>query len=127
MSWDLGLNAKGDLSGSIVTGKEEVLQRVVDRLRRELGEWFLATDSGVPWYSDTSSNKEGLLGLGIGRKSTVDLVIRTVILDTEGVKLINSMSFLFDNSTRTYSLYFSILTNYGTAETNIELSGGQYA
>lgn len=121
MSWDLGLNSKGDLSGSIVSKKEEVAQRVVNRLRRELGEWFLATNSGVPWYNDTNESRQGLLGMSIGKKSTIDLVLRTVILETEGVDAINSVNYLFDAATRTYSVYFSIVTEYGVLEQNLTL------
>lgn len=121
MSWDLGLNARGDLSGSIVTKKEEVAQRVVNRLRRELGEWFLATNSGVPWYNDPNESRHGLLGMSLGRKSTIDLVLRTVILETEGVDAINSVNYLFNASTRMYSVYFSIVTAYGVLEQNLTL------
>lgn len=121
MSWDLGLNAKGDLSGSIVSRKEEIAQRVINRLRRALGEWFLATNSGVPWYNDPNESRQGLLGTGIGRKSTIDLVLRTVILETEGVDAINSVNYLFDAYTRTYSVYFSIVTSYGVLEQNLTL------
>lgn len=121
MSWDLGLNSKGDFSGSIVSRKEEIAQRVINRLRRELGEWFLATNSGVPWYNNPTESRQGLLGMSLGRKSTIDLVLRTVILETEGVDAINSVNYLFDASTRTYSVYFSIVTSYGVLEQNLTL------
>lgn len=121
MSWDLGLNSKGDLSGSIVSRKEEIAQRVINRLRRELGEWFLATNSGVPWYNNPNESRQGLLGMSLGRKSTIDLVLRTVILETEGVDAINSVNYLFDASTRAYSVYFSIVTSYGVLEQNLTL------
>lgn len=121
MSWDLGLNTNGDLSGDLVSKKEEVAQRVLNRLRRELGEWFLATNSGVPWYNNAGEGKQGLLGMGMGRKSTLDLVLRTVILETEGVDAINSVNYLFDARSRTYSVYFSIVTSYGVLEQNLTL------
>lgn len=121
MSWDLGLNSKGDLSGSIVSRKEEIAQRVINRLRREFGEWFLATNSGVPWYNNPDERRHGLLGMSLGKKSTIDLVLRTVILETEGVDAINSANYLFDAATRSYSVYFSIITSYGVLEQNLTL------
>ena len=49
MAWDLEFK-NGDLTGGIVTGDDEVIQRIRTRLFRELGEWFLNTSSGLPWY-----------------------------------------------------------------------------
>lgn len=123
MAWDLGLNEHGDLSGEIVTKRDEIAQRVLNRLRRELGEWFLATDSGVPWYGNSEEGFQGILGTNMKRRDSVDLILRTVILGTDGVKSIKKFNSLIDYSTRKYSVYFSIVTEYGVTDGTFAYSG----
>ena len=78
MAWDLEFK-NGDLTGGIVTGDDEVIQRIRTRLFRELGEWFLNTASGLPWYQDG----KGILGSPLRDKGAVDLFIRKQALGTE--------------------------------------------
>lgn len=41
MSWDFKLDPRTrDLKPGIVTGADEIVQRLITRLKRELGEWF---------------------------------------------------------------------------------------
>lgn len=116
MSWDLELNERGDLSGSIVTGDSEVLQRVRTRLNRELGEWFLATQSGIPWYG---TNGNGLLGSSLANQEYIDLTIRKHILATEGVARIMSLASSLVLGSRTYRLQLKLALDTGnTAEIN---------
>lgn len=53
MTWDFQLNpATRDLEPGYVSGPDEIVQRLITRLKRELGEWFLNTKAGLPWYGD---------------------------------------------------------------------------
>lgn len=59
MTWDLRLNpGTRDLELGIVSGPDEILQRLLTRLKRELGEWFLNTKAGLPWYGDGLGAKQ---------------------------------------------------------------------
>lgn len=107
MSWDLALHAgTGDLTNSVVYGDDEVLQRIYTRLNKELGEWFLNTSSGLPWYQDGV----GMLGAKPNRKSDIDLVLRNCVSNTPGVKTVESFKSTFIG--RTYTCDFTI--NLGT-------------
>ena len=102
MAWDLRIDPMtGDLITGIVTGSEEVLQRLVTRLRRELGEWFLATNAGLPWY------QEGRGLLGSKNKKVLILLLRSETRKTEGVERILRMNTLFLE--RSFSIYMLLL------------------
>jgi hypothetical protein len=101
MSFDLYLNPRTrDLSTGYMTGTGEVLQRLATRLLREFGEWFLATQEGVPWLS-------GLLGSKTD--TTLNLLVRKTTLQTTGVSRILSMNTLYDSTSRSYSIYMQLL------------------
>lgn len=105
MSWDIALNNRHTLRGGIVTGDDEILQRLWIRLNRELGEWFLNTEVGLPWYQ----GGYGMLGAKPSRKNEIDLLIRQEIANTEGVLQILKYKTLYATGTRLYDAYCSIL------------------
>lgn len=107
MSWDLKLNANRDLTSGIVTGAEEIMQRLVTRLRRELGEWVLNVTAGLPWYQ----NGAGLLGSK--DKKTLDLLVRKETLGTAGVNRIVSYSAIYASANRQYTIYMTLVTEEG--------------
>lgn len=108
MAWDLEFK-NGDLTGGIATGDDEVIQRIRTRLFRELGEWFLNTASGLPWYQDG----KGILGSPLRDKGAVDLFIRKQALGTEGVSRILKLNSLFAAGQREYSIYMQVLLDSG--------------
>lgn len=110
MSWDIALNNRHTLKGGIVTGDDEVLQRLWIRLNRELGEWFLNTEAGLPWYQ----NGYGILGAKPSRKNEIDLLIRREIVSTEGIDQILKYVSLYASGTRLYDVYCRILLDEGT-------------
>lgn len=109
MSWDIALNSKHTLAGGIVSGTNELMQRLWIRLNRELGEWFLNVESGLPWYQDGY----GILGSKLDRKNEIDLLIRREIQDTDGVTQILKFNSIFAIGGRTYSIYCDILQDDG--------------
>ena len=105
MSWDIALNSRGTLAGGIVTGDNEILQRLWIRLNRELGEWFINTEVGLPWYQ----NGYGILGSKPQRKNDIDLLIRREISRTEGIVQILKYNAIYASGTRIYDVYCVVL------------------
>lgn len=105
MTWDIALNNRHTLRGGIVTGDDEILQRLWIRLNRELGEWFLNTAVGLPWYQ----GGYGMRGAKPSRKNEIDLLIRQEIAQTDGVVQILKYQTLYATGTRLYDAYCSIL------------------
>ena len=119
MAWDLEFK-NGDMTGGIVTGDDEVIQRIRTRLFRERGEWFLNT-AGMPWHQDG----KGILGATLRDKSTVDLLIRKRILETEGVARAVKLNTLFSIGSRTYSVYMQVLLHSGSVVEDTLTIGGE--
>jgi hypothetical protein len=102
MAWDLRLDPMTrDLMPGYVTGKDEIIQRLVTRLNRELGEWFLEVSAGLPWYQ----SGRGLLGSR--NKFMMDMLIRRETRNTEGVERILKMNTVYLH--RSYTIYFQLL------------------
>ncbi len=117
MSWDIALNNRHTLRGGIVTGDDEILQRLWIRLNKELGEWFLNTETGLPWYQ----GGYGMLGAKPSRKNEIDLLIRQEISNTQGVVQILKYKTLYASGTRLYDAYCSILLQ---SRRTVEISFG---
>lgn len=114
MTWDLRLDPNTrDLRPGIATGRNEILQRLTTRLQRELGEWFLNTGGGIPWYQ----NGNGLLGSR--NNVTLDLLVRRETLETEGVLRVLTLNTLF--SSRNYRIYMQLLLE-GSENEAVEFS-----
>lgn len=108
MAWDLKLNTKTrDLQAGFVTGIAEIMQRLITRLQRELGEWFLDTEAGLPWYQ----KGQGLLGSK--KKQLLDLLLRKEVLGTEGVLRIVDYSSVYASVARQYSVAMQLVTTAG--------------
>lgn len=78
---------------------ETVGQRLKIRLQSFLGEWFINTVYGVPYW-------QRLLGIKQTSKAAADLIFQQEILKEEGVKEIVSFESTFVN--RKYSLVFKV-------------------
>lgn len=121
MSWDLHIDhTTGDMTGGYRTGQDEIVQRILTRLYRHLGEWFVNTDCGLPWYRGRSSlfpnqltDRAAILGSRDFRYA--DVWIRNEIQETDGViRLVDYNSF-FEPTSRVYSIRAQIATEYGLA------------
>ncbi len=85
-----------------------VQQRLFILLHTFLGEWFLDTSYGIPYFQD-------ILGFKT-TKEKVDLIFQQKILAENGVKEITEFNSTFVN--RQYSLSFKVRVNTGE-ETNV--------
>lgn len=100
---DIYLDDTGNLA--IVTNTQAVGQHARQRLMTFEGEWFLDNKVGVPWLSD-------VLGLN-NDPALAESVIKSELLDTDGVEEITSFSVRFDRSLRQLSAYdIDVLTEY---------------
>jgi hypothetical protein len=124
MSWDFRLNENWDLSPGEVTGSDEVMQRLKLRLLRELGEWFLDTTAGLPWYQDG----HGMLGAKMSQQNNALLLIRRCVMDTEGVKAIEKLTTRYILGNRTFSVYIRvILTDRTVRELTLPVTASTFA
>lgn len=104
MAWDLKLNqTTRNLEAGIITGVEEVMQRLITRLNRERGEWFLDVSVGLPMYQDGA----GLLGSK--NKNVLELLIRKETLGTDGVNRIVQLNTRYQPKERTLSIYMRLI------------------
>lgn len=85
--------------------KTTVAQRLKVRLQTFLGEYFLNTSIGVPYY-------QRIFGK-IKNKSTIDTIFQREILSDEGVIEITSYRSDLDVSTRYLEVTFTVRTSEG--------------
>jgi len=90
-----------------------VAQRLGIRLRTFLGEWFVNTSYGIPYWQRI-----------LGRKTTkaaIDKIFQQQILDEVGVMQITSFNSTFEN--RQYSLSFRVKVVSGEVSPAITITG----
>ncbi len=121
MAWDFAINHDTwDLTSGYVSGQDEIIQRVKVRLWRHLGEWFVNTSAGLPWYDGPSDIAEGLLTretgmLGSRDFQRVDLLVRNEIAETTGVVKILDFKTSFNAETGEYKIDTRIATEFGVS------------
>lgn len=102
---DIGLTQDGDLlfvNGSLVlvTGGDAIIQNLTIRLQFFLGEWFLDTRLGMPYFQDVLVKNPNLV--------LVRGIFRVAITSTPGVKSLEEFEFAFDSPTRKLRLDFIV-------------------
>ena len=115
-AWDLSI-VDGGLK--VVAKGPEVAQRVTVRLKRQLGEWFLNTLVGLPWF--TTADTAAILGSR--NVQGAHLFIRSEILGTDGVATITKLSPLWSNASRELSIYAILYTDFASQEVITMLQG----
>lgn len=76
----------------LVTGIDEVRQRVEQRLQMNKNEWFLDTTAGLPWFADIFAKGQS--------QNVIEALIKAEIIATPGVKELNSFEMTVDKTTR---------------------------
>ncbi len=89
----------------LINSPEAVAQSVRTRLLLWVNEWFINVEEGTLWL-------QGVLGKQ--QQSTIDNVLRSRILETEGVTELTSYDSSIDPDTRKLSVSVSIDTLYGS-------------
>ena len=91
-----------------IDGMEAIRQHMTIRFQIFLGEWFLDTSIGVPWFRDVLVKNPSF--------NVVMQVLKDVILDTPGVLQIITFEFDYTEGTREVSLDFQALTTEGVLD-----------
>jgi len=87
-------------SFSLVTESEEIRQRIKQNLQTFLGEWFLDTTLGVPYFQVVFDKNSP--------PSLIEDVFKAAILETEGVvELVEFTDLDLDSATRELTVDFS--------------------
>lgn len=116
---DIKLDPDGDIFIEdddlvLVEGVDAIAQDVEIRLTFFLGEWFLDTRLGVPYF-------EKILGQKPVRVEVVKSILRKAIMTTPGMKGIADFTVDFDGLTRKLSVSFRGETVEGEFEFDREL------
>jgi hypothetical protein len=103
---------------------EAVGQAIKSRLWLFRGEWFLATQEGMPWGGFPINDDAVLQGrvLGKNTEDSRDMAIKVCVLDTEGVLALTDYSSDLDSGTRRFVVRMVVNTIYGRIAVSI---GGQ--
>lgn len=102
----------GDLQ--LVDGGNWVQQSIKQNLQTLLGEWFLNTAVGLPWFDE-------ILQKGTSQNRVQQLLIREIV-NTNGVEKLNALNVNVDNRTRQARVTFEAQA-LGTVITGNEVFG----
>jgi hypothetical protein len=87
----------------LVSGVDQVVQQVRSTLRTELGEWYLNTQFGLPYYSSTitlnNNETPGILG-GYMSAAEIEAYLVAATLQVPGVASINNFELIEVANTR---------------------------
>jgi hypothetical protein len=118
------LDQNGDITfgrgiESFATGSEAAAQRARTRMLLIVGEWFLNTDAGVPWFQIPASGVQPIMGVTRNLPYT-EAVLKARILGTDGIATLESFSMTFDGETRKLKVAAMVRTVDGdTVDINI--------
>ena len=116
---DISLDSTGDdilirdFDLVLIDEVDQIAQNLKIRLRFFLGEWYLDTQAGLPFYSD--------ILVKAPNQYRVESLIKQEIVDTEGVEEITSFTSNYDGANRRFSVQFEATTVSGTAALEIDL------
>lgn len=116
MSADLKLGGNHDLDLCRLTladGAQRVQQQIKVTLLTFLGEWFLDTEHGVPYFEQVLKKAPS--------RATVEAVIRAKVKDVPGVVSISDMRLLMDAPGRRLAIQAKAQTNEGLVEIEAEV------
>lgn len=95
----------------LINSPDAVAQAVKNRFLLWYGQWFLDTTTGTPWIQSV---------LGKQKPEVYNLAIRRRILETQGVKSIQSFDTQQDGASRRVTFTATIDTVYGTTTVTSE-------
>lgn len=115
---DLKLNAQHDLMFKdnklvIVDGINQKAQQIKVVLLTFLGEWFLDTTIGLPYFDEILTKNPD--------STRIQAIFRKKIMGVVGVKEVERLSLEFHRKERTLVVSFSVRTNEGSIQDRIEV------
>lgn len=113
MSWTFALGSNRDMTiidGKFkrVNGSDEVIQRIRVAMLHDFGEYFINTESGIPW------NEEILGAKGGGR--LISNILRNAILKVPGVVQIVDFDVRLDGFSRSYFVTSNVIVQSGPGD-----------
>ena len=87
---------------TIISGTQEVRQRLLQNLKSFRGDWFLNLTSGVPYFENIFRKDYDIEVIGT--------VIKDAIINTVGVMELLDFDLSIDDSARTLNLSFNVRT-----------------
>ena len=107
----------GDFERSVATnnlrmvdGRDEIKQIIKRNLQTFLGEWFLDTSVGVPWFQEIFTKRQSA--------QNADAILIDTIVASKGVISLLRWESSLDKSTRELSITFRCLTVAGILDFN---------
>lgn len=91
-------------------GTHYIYQDILQRLRTCLGEWFLNTTIGMPYYQ--------LLFVKGARRADIDAAIQNIIVSTPGVLRLLSYQATYTTADRLVKVSFTCATSSGNVSYN---------
>lgn len=89
----------------LVDAKEAIVQHILQRLRTFLGEWFLDTTIGVPYFQQILIKNPD--------KAKIQALLLDVIRNTPGVDTLSNYAFGIDTASRVFNVSFRATTTSG--------------
>lgn len=93
-----------------VSGLAGVRQNIRTALQLKLGEWFMDTSLGVPWFQELL----GDASKGSDRDAKIRTALTREILSVPDIQSITSLSMSFDNRGRKMTIEFTVKCAFGT-------------
>jgi hypothetical protein len=97
-----------------VTGSAQTIQFVRQRLLTYLGEWFLDTLAGLPYFQQILVKP--------ANEILTEAVIKNEIATTPEVQELTSFEFTFDRSVRIVNIDFTAITEYGEVSASLKMN-----
>ena len=98
---------------SMVDELDQIEQSLKERLLFYRQEWFLDTTSGLPLYDEILVKNPNV--------PNIENIIKAEIMDTPGAVELLSFKSEFDAQARSYSVSFSLRTEFGVASLEISI------
>jgi hypothetical protein len=90
----------------LVEDIEQIRQKIKIRLQFFLGEWYLDTTLGVPYFTEVSEKNP--------KMARIQAIFKAVIIETPGVTELTAFSATYDAALRVFNLDFTVNTIYGS-------------
>ena len=119
MALDLALSADHDLDldllgrTSFVDGAERIAQQIKTTLLTFLGEWFLDTTFGVPYFDDVLVKSPN--------RASIEAIFRARIRDVPGVARVRGLELQIERQLRVLRVTYDVDTAAGRLERVVEL------
>ena len=97
----------------LVSGMDLIRQRIKQRILAVLGEWFLDTTIGLPWFQELA--KKGI------SEQRVRSLLTLQIVQTEGVEKLIELSLDFDSQKRKLLVNFKARTIEGLISDGVNI------